>query len=164
MKQRINNPNKESYRFYGGKGLTICTEWYDVKIFVEWALSRGYKKNLTIDRINNDIGYCPENCRWVTRDENNRNKKTKRIGNWGIYPKKKGYYAQVQKDKINYYGGYSEDINEVIRFRDELVCKIEAQAYLLTNETNLTNPKSRKKMIRDIKTGHFVWEEGRITR
>ena len=68
MKQRCNNPNNQAYKNYGGRGIKVCEEWNKkdgLKDFGDWALANGYKDNLTIDRINVDKGYSPDNCRWV---------------------------------------------------------------------------------------------------
>lgn len=76
MKQRCNNPNIEAYKNYGARGITVCDEWNrsdGLASFCEWALSNGYADNLTLDRINNDDGYSPENCRWVTQREQMQN-------------------------------------------------------------------------------------------
>ena len=75
MKERCNNPNSINYKNYGGRGIKICESWYEFTIFYNWAISNGYKDNLTIDRINNDGDYCPENCRWVTPLTQSRNKR-----------------------------------------------------------------------------------------
>ena len=59
---------------YGIKGIRICDEWHSFESFYEWSLSHGYTDNLTIDRIDFNGDYCPENCRWVTWSEQSRNK------------------------------------------------------------------------------------------
>ena len=66
----------ERYKAYGGRGINICDEWKnDNKSFFKWALENGYSESLTIDRINNDLGYCPNNCRWVTNEQQYKNKR-----------------------------------------------------------------------------------------
>lgn len=75
--QRCTNPNANGYKNYGGRGVSICNEWRnDFKMFHDWAIENGWQKGLQIDRINNDDGYYPENCRCVTRLVNTRNKRT----------------------------------------------------------------------------------------
>jgi len=74
MKRRCLNPRDARYQDYGGRGITICEEWrQDFKAFESWALESGYSDELTIDRVNNDSGYRPGNCRWATQAEQNRN-------------------------------------------------------------------------------------------
>ena len=68
-----------SYNNYGGKGIKVCKEWEkDFMNFYNWAMENGYCENLTIDRINSNKDYCPENCRWITRKEQQNNLKTNR--------------------------------------------------------------------------------------
>lgn len=80
MKQRCFNKNCREYHNYGARGITICTAWLnDSESFFTWALNNGYKKGLTIDRIDNNGNYCPENCRWSTLDVQQRNKRSTRL-------------------------------------------------------------------------------------
>ena len=79
MVQRCSNINNPCYDLYGGRGITICDEWRrDFGAFYDWAMSHGYKDDLTIDRIDNDKGYSPDNCRWITAKEQGNNRSTNR--------------------------------------------------------------------------------------
>src|SRR5690606_30613959 len=61
--------------YYGGKGIKVCDEWKDSFFnFYQWAIQNGYAEHLTLDRIDPEGDYCPENCRWVTIEEQNNNK------------------------------------------------------------------------------------------
>lgn len=67
MRSRCYNQNEYHYRWYGERGIKMCDEWVDNYVaFKEWAVNNGYSDTLTIDRINVDGDYCPDNCRWVT--------------------------------------------------------------------------------------------------
>lgn len=77
MKKRCYNPNDARYYRYGGRGIVVCDEWENNYIaFYNWAMSNGYSDDLTIDRINNDENYTPDNCRWATNKEQCNNRST----------------------------------------------------------------------------------------
>lgn len=75
MKERCYSKNCERYPNYGGRGIKICDEWLkDFTKFYNWSSENGYKDNLSIERINNDNGYNPVNCKWIPMVEQGRNK------------------------------------------------------------------------------------------
>lgn len=95
MISRCYKKNNNRYERYGGRGISVCDEWLNNKeSFFEWAFNNGYSEKLTIDRINVDGNYCPENCRWSTmkQQQNNRsnniyislNGETHTISEWSI--------------------------------------------------------------------------------
>jgi hypothetical protein len=67
------------YHNYGGRGISVCTEWHDSSTFIQWAKCHGWKEGLQIDRIDNDGNYSPDNCRFVTRKANCRNARHNRL-------------------------------------------------------------------------------------
>lgn len=77
MKRRCYNANSKDYRWYGAKGIKICDEWMNnPSSFEKWALQNGYQDDLTIDRIDENKDYSPDNCRWVTNPQNAKYKST----------------------------------------------------------------------------------------
>lgn len=76
MRRRCNNPNAPKYRFYGGLGIKVCEDWNKpyggFENFYKWAMENGYRDDLTIDRIDSLKDYCPQNCRWISFEENTK--------------------------------------------------------------------------------------------
>lgn len=86
IKSRCYNKNRSNYKYYGGRGITVCDEWRnDPASFISWALDNKWEKGLEIDRINNDGSYSPENCRFVTRQINMGNRRLTVIFNTGTF-------------------------------------------------------------------------------
>ena len=95
MKSRCYDPKYHSFKHYGGRGITVCEEWLNPEkvtigryihnqskgyiAFKEWALHNGYREGLTLDRIDTDKGYSPENCRWVTMKVQSNNKRNNKL-------------------------------------------------------------------------------------
>jgi hypothetical protein len=93
IRARCFRKTEPSYKRYGGRGISVCAEWLEFKPFYDWAISSGYEKRLTIERINNDGNYEPSNCKWATLAEQQNNKRnnikitknnqTKTASQWG---------------------------------------------------------------------------------
>ena len=111
MRQRCGNPHKPDYKYYGGKGVTIDDIWNDYEVFAKWAIENGYSDDLTIDRIDVNGNYCPDNCRWVSMTEQARNMSRNRmityngeshcLSEWGEIL---GISVKVLSHRINAYG------------------------------------------------------------
>lgn len=108
MKRRCHNPSNKRYENYGGRGIKVCDEWMDFLPFYEWAIKNGYKDNLTIDRVDVNGDYTPENCKWSTAIEQQNNTtrnhfltyngQTMTLAEW---ERKTGIHRDVLKDRIN---------------------------------------------------------------
>ncbi len=76
MVRRCTCPTHKSFHRYGARGITVCEEWLTFQNFYDWSVNNGYQRGLQLDRQNNDIGYCPENCCFVTPKVNANNRST----------------------------------------------------------------------------------------
>ena len=124
MKARCLNENHRWYDHYGGRGITVCEEWMRFEPFAEWAFSHGYAEYLTIDRIDNDKGYCPENCKWSTQHEQSINKRhlKSRTGYVGVRERLPGYFtAEVVWKMKYYYVGHFKSAAEASEARTKFV-------------------------------------------
>lgn len=80
MKDRCYRKGNSKYYLYGGRGIRVCDEWLnDFMVFYNWSMSNGYRDDLTLDRIDSDGNYEPSNCRWATYDEQNKNRKQRKL-------------------------------------------------------------------------------------
>lgn len=124
MKGRCLNPNNPEFKNYGKRGITVCEEWCeDYGNFFRWAKKNGYKEGLTIDRINNNGNYCPENCRWTDVHTQNANRRTlsrNTSGATGVYfykdGRKRPYQSYLSKKTIGYFASFEEAVAARERF------------------------------------------------
>jgi hypothetical protein len=104
MKYRCYNPKCSNYYLYGGRGISVCDEWiHNYANFETWASQNGYRCGLSIDRKNNNLGYTPNNCRWVTRHQQNCNRRaqaSKLCKYKGVVHKGTRWIAQIAKQYI----------------------------------------------------------------
>lgn len=130
MKRRCNAKNRPNYKDYGARGIRVCEGWLEFKGFYEDMYS-SYKQGLSLDRIDNNKGYCKENCRWATKTESNQNKRTTKVieymgirdflPNWAkffgmkrdtlysrLYRKnwsiEQAFFTPIKQEKVKYYG------------------------------------------------------------
>lgn len=114
MKSRCYNKNDVAYHNYGGRGITVCDEWIGENGFINfynWAITNGHSDDLSLDRIDNNGGYSPENCRWATKKEQARNRRsnrylpyngvTKLISDWSY---EVGISQKTISDRIDKFG------------------------------------------------------------
>lgn len=101
MRRRCNNPNHIQFRDYGGRGIEVCHEWNTkngFRNFYNWALGSGFSPDLTIDRINTNGGYDPDNCRWSTMAVQERNRRVRKTNKIGV----PGVTVRIGKKRISY--------------------------------------------------------------
>ena len=98
MIARCDNYENDNYYWYGLKGISVCESWRDFKAFYDWSLANGYQEDLTIDRIDSNGDYCPENCRWVSQKEQCNNVSSNHI----IIFKNKRYSMAKFADLLGY--------------------------------------------------------------
>lgn len=130
IKARCNNPNNPKYEYYGGRGIKVCDEWMNSYIlFRDWAIYNGYSDSLEIDRIENDLGYSPSNCRWVTSSTNKENTRLLKSSNTSgirgvIQIKSTGkWVSRIYHNKICYRLGHYNTKEEALLAYNNFVIK-----------------------------------------
>lgn len=117
IKQRCFNPNVHQYGRYGGRGITVCQEWLNsYEAFRDWSKGNGYSDNLTIDRIDNNGNYCPDNCRWVTPAEQAKNRSKRQKPDYIISKIPHSSHEEWLQIRSGYIGG--SDAGAVIGLDD----------------------------------------------
>ena len=125
MLDRCSNPNCKDYKYYGGRGISVCEEWYNVRKFVEWA-EETHIEGYTLDRIDNDKGYSTDNCRWAdgtTQNTNRRRQKNNTSGYVGVHKRKdvNKWKATVSINGKQKNLGLFEDKMEAVKARDDYI-------------------------------------------
>lgn len=124
MIERCEYEKHPHYKDYGGRGISVCTEWTEFMPFKKWAEENGYNDNLTIDRIDNDGNYCPTNCRWVTQMIQQNNKRSNRIVEYNgttytlsMLARRVGMRNTTLKERLNAGWSVEDAVEKPIRER-----------------------------------------------
>lgn len=122
MNCRCNSNNEKVKPHYKDKGITVCEEWKDFLVFYEWAINNGYADNLTLDRIDVNGNYCPENCRWTTAQVQSINTSRLLKPTTGIFWSKEMKKWEASLGKLKHLG-YFDKIEDAIKCRQEAMEK-----------------------------------------
>jgi hypothetical protein len=154
MIQRCTCQGNTAFNRYGGRGITVCPEWEKFDVFMEWAMSNGYKEDLSIDRINNNLGYSSDNCRFASDSQqalNRRRRADNTSGFIGVHPCKGQWKARIQVNKKRMLLGTFDDPFSAAWIRDEFVKHLNEA--IPTN--NLTDRRRRNKHVKIDRRGTF---------
>lgn len=157
MKGRCKGNNLLGKKYYAECGILVCAQWQSYETFRDWAMVNGYRDNLEIDRIDNDKGYYPDNCRWVTRHQQMQNTRSRRVKN------RTSQYRGVQrlhksisprpwratcfaKGKINHIGVFATEL-EAAKARDAYATKHHGEFAYLNFRMEVSHLSSQPKNI-----------------
>lgn len=120
MHTRCENPNVIEWRYYGGKGISVCEEWNEFEPFYSWSIANGYSDDLTIDRIDSNKGYSPDNCRWTTLHEQAVNRRSTRFIEYNGVTLCMSDWSRVYGMSSSWLNGMSDEkARETIRKHEE---------------------------------------------
>lgn len=139
MRQRCKNPSNEYYHNYGARGIRVCDAWDNsAEEFITWSLANGWEEGLQLDRRDNDLGYNPDNCRFITQQKNLRNSRAMKANNTTGY---RGVVKLNQKTGVKYKSsftfmsvvhrlGHYDTAEEAAKARDEFIVRFRIPATL----------------------------------
>lgn len=142
MINRCHKEGNHAAKYYYDKGITVCDEWrYSLDDFIEWAKSSGYELGLTIERIDNSKGYCPENCTWIPSNEQQKNRSVSRymtykgrtmiISDWA---RETGIHKTVIRYRLNMGMSPDQAINSAVNCVEGV---IRTRCLILNMETGI---------------------------
>lgn len=142
MRQRCNDPNAQSYNNYGGRGITVCSEWQDFLSFKAWADSSGYAQGLTLERVDVNGNYEPDNCTWEKRtvqSQNRRINSNNTSGYKGVSYEKsqKKYSSKIMWNGVKYFLGW---------FKSPVEAATAYNEFILMNDTKHTLNKIEEEL------------------
>ena len=134
MKARCSNTKLTKWINYGGRGISVCPEWHDFSVFKKWADSNGYDESLSIDRIDNNGNYEPDNCRWTTSKIQNKNQRLMRKHNTSGY---RGVSFDKSTGKFLSYVGIDGSLVNLGLFNEALDAAKVRDRYVIKNNLEL---------------------------
>ena len=128
MRSRCHNQNTVAYKYYGGRGISVCNEWDEYSKFLEFAIFNGYKDGLELDRIDNDGNYEPNNCQFITHKNNSRKTRKIRSNNTSGYrgvsmTRSRKWESRITVDGKQIFFGVFETAIDAAKARDRYIYK-----------------------------------------
>ena len=146
MLNRCEKPYRKEYKNYGGRGVSVCEEWHNPRVFIEWAFNNGYREGLVIDRLYNDGNYEPSNCHFTTISKNNgigkkRKQSNNKTGFVGVCLIDGKYRSQISINSKQTYIGTFNNVNDAVKSRIDKEIELfgEQKTNFHFNESEVAN-------------------------